>query len=99
MGKLMAFDMLCHNTDRLPLVSDNTGNKGNLLLSTLPGLSCGLVVEGEKRGVDREREREREVERGRERERERERERKKELSSSRLVLPCERVWWRTFRVC
>lgn len=44
-GQVMAFDMLCHNTDRLPLVSDNDGNVGNLLLSTAPGASEVVLID------------------------------------------------------
>lgn len=51
-GKLMAFDMLCHNTDRLPLVSDNTGNKGNLLMSTVPGSADIVLIDSAVACID-----------------------------------------------
>jgi len=44
LGEVLAFDMLMHNTDRLPLVVDNRGNAGNVMFSTSKGARFGELV-------------------------------------------------------
>lgn len=34
-GEIVAFDMFCHNTDRIPCIVSNRGNPGNLLFDSL----------------------------------------------------------------
>ncbi len=36
-GRVILFDAICNNWDRLPFVWDNEGNGGNLLIKSLPG--------------------------------------------------------------
>ncbi len=39
LGQLLVFDILCHNSDRIPCgVFDNDGNPGNLMYSETDGL-------------------------------------------------------------
>jgi len=44
LGEVLAFDMVMHNTDRLPLVVDNRGNAGNVMFSTVKGHRYGELV-------------------------------------------------------
>lgn len=44
LGEILAFDMLIHNTDRLPLVVENRGNAGNVMFSTASGPDFGEVL-------------------------------------------------------
>lgn len=44
LGHILAFDMLIHNTDRLPLVVENRGNAGNVMFSTAAGADFGEVL-------------------------------------------------------
>lgn len=33
-GRIMALDVVCNNWDRIPLIHDNSGNFGNIMLQT-----------------------------------------------------------------
>lgn len=44
LGRILALDVLCNNGDRFPLIWDNRGNPGNLMLARGPGkVRCILL--------------------------------------------------------